>query len=167
MPWKETCAMDQLIQFIRDWLSGDYMKTELCEAYGISRPTGDKWIHAGGRQQGRPVRIFDAGIRHDSVHALSGRKFALVSPGGNQLHLFWHLPQHQTQCFKPSDARVHADAQKTVGVVRMERTEIRGNFPGTFSEQGYANAVSCTAVRTAAFCLPGITAYPGITTEMP
>ena len=24
MPWKETCAMDQRIQFIRDWLSGDY-----------------------------------------------------------------------------------------------------------------------------------------------
>jgi len=46
MPWKETCAMDQRIQFIRDWLSGDYMKTELCEAYGISRPTGDKWIQA-------------------------------------------------------------------------------------------------------------------------
>jgi len=44
MPWKETCAMDQRIQFTSDYLSGDYSKQELCEAYGISRPTGDKWI---------------------------------------------------------------------------------------------------------------------------
>ena len=44
MPWKETCAMDQRIRFIADWLSGEYSKCALCEAYGISRPTGDKWI---------------------------------------------------------------------------------------------------------------------------
>jgi transposase InsO family protein len=45
MPWKETCAMDQRVQFIADWLSGQYGKKALCEAYGISRPTGDKWIN--------------------------------------------------------------------------------------------------------------------------
>lgn len=44
MPWKETCAMEQRIQFTTDWLSGDYTKHALCDAYGISRPTGDKWI---------------------------------------------------------------------------------------------------------------------------
>lgn len=44
MPWKETCAMDQRVRFIAAWLSGQYSKRTLCEAYGISRPTGDKWI---------------------------------------------------------------------------------------------------------------------------
>ena len=44
MPWKETSAMDQRIQLIADWLSGDYGKRELCRIYGISRPTADKWI---------------------------------------------------------------------------------------------------------------------------
>ena len=44
MPWKETSAMDQRIQLIADWLSGEYTKSELCRAYGISRPTADKWI---------------------------------------------------------------------------------------------------------------------------
>src|SRR6266478_638164 len=44
MPWKETSAMGQRIQLIADWLSGDYCKNELCGIYGISRPTGDKWI---------------------------------------------------------------------------------------------------------------------------
>ncbi len=44
MPWKETSAMDQRMQLIADWLSGDYGKSELCQIYGISRPTADKWI---------------------------------------------------------------------------------------------------------------------------
>lgn len=44
MPWKETSAMDQRVQFMGDWLSGRYSKTDLCNLYGISRPTGDKWI---------------------------------------------------------------------------------------------------------------------------
>ena len=51
MPWKEWKIMDQREQFIRDYLSGDYAKGTLCAAYGISRPTGDKWparYHARG-----------------------------------------------------------------------------------------------------------------------
>jgi transposase InsO family protein len=44
MPWKETSAVEQRIQFIADWLSGDYRKNELCRVYEISRPTADKWI---------------------------------------------------------------------------------------------------------------------------
>lgn len=36
--------MDQRIQLIADWLSGEYTKSELCRAYEISRPTADKWI---------------------------------------------------------------------------------------------------------------------------
>lgn len=50
MPWKETSAMDQRIQLIADWLSGDYRKSELCRIYGISRPTADKWIQRYGEQ---------------------------------------------------------------------------------------------------------------------
>ncbi|WP_157974555.1 helix-turn-helix domain-containing protein [Lewinella sp. IMCC34183] len=33
--------MDQKKQFILDYLTGKYTKKELCQAYGISRPTGD------------------------------------------------------------------------------------------------------------------------------
>jgi transposase InsO family protein len=44
MPWKETCAMDQRVQFIGAWLSGRHSKSALCRHFGISRPTGEKWI---------------------------------------------------------------------------------------------------------------------------
>jgi transposase-like protein len=50
MPWKETSAMEQRIQLIADWLSGDYSKSELCRGYGISRPTADKWIERYGER---------------------------------------------------------------------------------------------------------------------
>ena len=53
MPWKETSAMDQRVQLIGDWLSGEYTKRELCQMYEISRPTADKWM-ARYRARGAP-----------------------------------------------------------------------------------------------------------------
>ena len=44
MPWKETCAVEQRLEFIREVLRGDLSKAELCQQYEISRPTGDKWL---------------------------------------------------------------------------------------------------------------------------
>ena len=44
MPWKETSTMDQRLLFIADYLGGGYTKKALCRHYGISRPTGYKWI---------------------------------------------------------------------------------------------------------------------------
>lgn len=57
MPWKETSVMDQRIRFIADWLSEDYRKTELCAAYGISRPTADKWMSATPRAVWEALRV--------------------------------------------------------------------------------------------------------------
>lgn len=51
MPWREWKLMDQREQFVLDWLTGNDTKVALCGAYGISRPTGDKWLaryHAQG-----------------------------------------------------------------------------------------------------------------------
>ena len=44
MPFKGTSAMDQKTRFIADYLTGFFSHTELCHSYGISRPTGYKWI---------------------------------------------------------------------------------------------------------------------------
>lgn len=44
MPWEETCAVDQREQFIALWLTGGFTKSDLCSRFGISRPTGDKWL---------------------------------------------------------------------------------------------------------------------------
>ena len=66
MPWEQTSAMDQRVQFIADWLSGDYLKIELCAAYGISRPTADKWIK---RYEQSGVKALEERSRAPHSHA--------------------------------------------------------------------------------------------------
>lgn len=44
MPWREMSPMDQRMQFIREYQSGLFTMSELVEHYGISRPTGYKWV---------------------------------------------------------------------------------------------------------------------------
>ena len=44
MPWSETDAMDQKRLFVRDYMRGSFTMAELCRRYGVSRPTGYKWI---------------------------------------------------------------------------------------------------------------------------
>ncbi len=44
MPWSETSTMDQKRLFIQDYVRGSFEMAELCRRYGISRPTGYKWI---------------------------------------------------------------------------------------------------------------------------
>jgi transposase InsO family protein len=51
MPWKETCAMDEKVQMIGDWLNQEHTVTEIGERYQVSRKTVYKWIEryrAGG-----------------------------------------------------------------------------------------------------------------------
>lgn len=43
MSWSETTAMEQRIQFIRDWRRGVHTVSDLCALYGVSRKTGYKW----------------------------------------------------------------------------------------------------------------------------
>ena len=52
MPWRESCAMDERVSFVDEHRSGVWTMTELCQAYGISRKTGYKWVErfrVGGR----------------------------------------------------------------------------------------------------------------------
>jgi putative transposase len=44
MPWKETCAVEERLKFVLDCQEGEFSKAALCRIYGISRPTGDKWL---------------------------------------------------------------------------------------------------------------------------
>ena len=44
MTWKETTKMEQKIEFITEWRSGNYTITELCRQFEISRPTAYKYI---------------------------------------------------------------------------------------------------------------------------
>ena len=44
MPWKETRLETMREEFVKRVLAHEKSKSALCSEYGISRPTGDKWI---------------------------------------------------------------------------------------------------------------------------
>lgn len=44
MPWHESDAMDQRCNFVVAYSSGQFEMSELCTRFGISRPTGYKWV---------------------------------------------------------------------------------------------------------------------------
>ncbi len=48
MPWKETCVVDERIRFVMEIERGELPKAALCRRFGISRPTGDKWLRRYG-----------------------------------------------------------------------------------------------------------------------
>jgi transposase len=44
MPWSETSTVDQKRLFVADYQRRSFAMAELCRRYGVSRPTGYKWI---------------------------------------------------------------------------------------------------------------------------
>jgi transposase InsO family protein len=64
MPWKETDALKERVQFVLDWerewkaCRGMVNLSALCRAYGISRPTGYKWVERY-QAAGRDVRALE------------------------------------------------------------------------------------------------------------
>lgn len=44
MPWESKTVEQKRIEFIKEVQNGQKSKSELCREYGISRPTGDKWL---------------------------------------------------------------------------------------------------------------------------
>ena len=56
MPLKETCRMEERIEMLRDWESGNWTVSELCRRYGICRDTWTgrmrRSIARTGRRQG-------------------------------------------------------------------------------------------------------------------
>ncbi len=87
MPWRERSAMDQKRLFIRDYLREAFTMAELCRRYGISRPTGYKWVkrfeaegYAGFRERSRRPK----GCSHETAIELTEAILEL-----RRRHPFW------------------------------------------------------------------------------
>jgi transposase len=45
MPWKERRIVDQRLQFLSSYQKEEMSVSELCREFGVSRPTGYRWIN--------------------------------------------------------------------------------------------------------------------------
>ena len=70
MPWMETDAMNERLKFVQDALRDRFTMAEVCARYGVSRPTGYKWI---GRhsEEGRRGLTDRSRAKLTGPHALS------------------------------------------------------------------------------------------------
>ena len=67
MPWKETCAMDEKMKLMADWLSKEHSITDLSEIYHVSRKTIYKWL-------GRYEYLGPAGLNNRSSTPLTNSR---------------------------------------------------------------------------------------------
>ena len=112
MPWNETNAMEQRIEFIRDWLKKTHSVSELCALYGISRKSAYKWIdrymndgpdwamdrsHEAALVHNKtPVEVERALMQMRLRHRTWGARKLLHQVGLEQPQLI--LPQESTVC---------------------------------------------------------------------
>ena len=112
MPWNETHAMEQRIQFIRDWLKKTHGVSDLCALYGVSRKSAYKWIQrymtqgpdwamdrsheAAVVHNKTPVEVEQALMQMRQLHRTWGARKLLHQVGLEQPQLI--LPQESTVC---------------------------------------------------------------------
>ena len=73
----ETNVLDERLKFVADYESGQWSMTELCERYGVTRPTGYKWL-ARHRASGRAGLADRSRAPHLCPHRTSDATEALI-----------------------------------------------------------------------------------------
>ena len=66
MPWKEIRTVDQRLQFLSSYQKEEMSVTDLCHEYGVSRPTGYKWIKR--YEEVGPEGLLDRRRRRTTAH---------------------------------------------------------------------------------------------------
>jgi len=150
MPWTETSAMDERVRFIADWLTGRYSKCSLCEAYGISRPTGDKWINryqqsgaAGLQEQSRAPHRHSNAVPAGLAEQIVQAKLAHQDWGPKKV-MDW-LRREQPGVPWPVDSTAGEILQRA-GLVRPRKR--RRRVPGSAP---LSHATACNRVWSADF----------------
>ena len=145
MPWRRTEPMEERVHFISDYLKARYEVSALCDAYGISRKTGYKWIKRyqehgvdGLKEVSRrphnspyrtPVRIKKEFIELRKRYGWGPKKLLSIM---ESKHPDWYLPGRSTVC----------DMLKREGLIKKRRP--RRKIPAmqrSFAPIDHPNAV--------------------------
>src|SRR5262245_46728825 len=77
MPWMATSATEQRLRFVENFASGQWSMTELCERYGVTRPSGYKWV-GRFREAGTPGLTERSRAPHGCPHRTAATIEALI-----------------------------------------------------------------------------------------
>jgi putative transposase len=134
MPWEVCAAMDERRRFIEDWERGVWSFVELCDRYGVSRPTGYKWADRY-RQEGFGGLSDRSRRPHHCPHATPDSVVELILEARG-LHPTWggkkiarHLERAHPKVLVPAAATVDT-IMANYGLVRERRRRQRPGHPG-------------------------------------
>jgi putative transposase len=135
MPWLETDPMNERLKFVQDALSDRFTMAEVCARYGVSRPTGYKWI-ARHKEEGRRGLADRSRAPHTCPHALAPAIIALLCTT-REAHPFWGA-RKLLAVLQAKHPRIHqwpapstvADLLARRGLVKQRRTRRPVTHPG-------------------------------------
>ncbi len=114
MPWKETCAMDERMQFVTACLREEGDMATLCRVYGISRTTGYKWL-ARYQAEGAPGLVERSRAPHTHPQAI-GAVVEATLLAARAAHPTWG-PRKLVAWLERKQPSVELPAQSTVGAL--------------------------------------------------
>jgi putative transposase len=133
MPWMETNAKEQRRSFVRDYGSGQWSVSELCQRYSITRPTGYKWLERyaeagdeGLEENSRAPRT----CPHQTAPAIERQILALRAEyGWGAKKLLQVLSRRHPGVVWPARSTVNAILDRH-GKLRRNRRRRRWSHPG-------------------------------------
>jgi transposase InsO family protein len=133
MPWMKTTTLDEKRRFVSDWESGDWSVTELCERYGVSRPTGYELIRRY-RARGEAGLADLSRATRSCPHRTpaSVERFLLDARrlyGWGAKKLLWRLETERPDVSSPSRSTVN-DILDRHGLLKKRRRRKRWLHPG-------------------------------------
>jgi len=112
MPWNESTCMDERNKFVVAYLSGKYQMLELCAQFGVSRPTGYKWVgrfeqsgNAGLKDRSRAPHHYPHAMQEDLQRWFIDERRAHPSWGAKKL--LARLRRLYPKDLRPSRSAVH------------------------------------------------------------
>lgn len=134
MPWMETCAVRERLQFVRDSARGHYSFRDLCLRYGISCKTGYKWLR---RYEAEGIRGLEDRSRAPGTcpHRIAPQVEEAIlevrkgHPSWGPRKILSYL-EERTELSLPA-ASTAGDLLKRKGLIEKRRRRAQWKHPGT------------------------------------
>ena len=164
MPWKVTDTVKERLRFVQDFESGQWEMAELCEHYGVSRPTGYKW-RARYAEEGEAGLLERSHRPRRCPHETTAKMVELVLDA--KLKYRWGARKLR-RVLERNYPRLELPARSTIfdilerhGLVRKKRRRRKWNHPGAVPLRTTAPNQVWTAdfkgqfpTRNAVYCYP-------------
>ena len=133
MGWQETGPLIERMKFVTEYRTGRWSMTELCERYGVSRPTGYKWVERfeqegppGLQDRSRAPQTCPHRTRERTLERLLELKRRFPTFGAKKLRA--HLKRERWPDI-PAVSTVHNFLERQ-GLVEQKKTRKKSPHPG-------------------------------------